>query len=91
MQQEWKLIKEWNNLSPEKKLTATLAIIIFALVSVILYYESKLNRVETDYKKEIKSIENEKATILKNHILYIQRSEREYRDIFLDLQKIRNK
>lgn len=91
MQQEWKIIKEWNSLSTEKQLTATLAIIILSLVSVIIYYESKLNRVSDEYKKELKEKEGEKNEILKNHINYIEKSEREYRDIVLDIQKLQNK
>lgn len=91
MQTSWKLIKEWNDLSPEKKLTATLAIIILVLVTVIMYYESKLNRIETNYQKELREKEKEKEVILINHIYYIQKSEREYRDIILDIEKLKKR
>lgn len=91
MREQWKLISEWNNLSPEKKLTATLAIIIFSLVTVILYYESKLNRIESAYKKDLKEKEKENEAVLKNHILYMQKSEREYRDIVLDIRKLKER
>jgi uncharacterized membrane protein len=91
MEQNWKLITEWNNLVPEKKLTATFALIVMALVSVIIYYESKLIKVEINYKKELKQEKEGKDEILKKHIQYIEKSEREYRDIVLDIQKLKNK
>lgn len=91
MEQHWKLITEWNNLVPEKKLTATFAMIVIALTSVILYYESKMLRIEQNYKLELKEEKEEKNEILKKHIQYIEKSEREYRDIVLDIQNLKNK
>ena len=91
MNNEWNLIKEWNNLTDDKKLTATLAIIILCLVSVILYYEAKLNRLERDFKKELKEKDNEKEMLNKNHIIYIQTSEREFKTLFFEIQKLKDK
>lgn len=84
MQQQWQLIKEWNDLSSDKKLTATLAIVILALVGVVLYYESKYNRQEIDFKKELKEA-NEK------HLKYVTESEKEFKGLYFELQKLKSK
>ena len=81
---EWNLIKEWNNLSDNKKLTALMAVIIVCLVSVCVYKDKKIEELETAHKKELREVN-------KKHLDYVLYNEREFKGLYFELQKLRDK
>ena len=84
MVQEWKIIREFENLSLRSQFNSVLLTVIFGLVSVIIYQDKT-------YKEEIKRLYKEKNEINNHHIQYIEKSERELRIMEYDIKRLKDK
>lgn len=94
----WNLIKEWLALSAQKQLQAFLAAVLMASAYMVFHYERRLAEKDLEKNELIKAhnIENsknqaDKDSCYANHIRYIEASEKEIKELYFDVQKIKNK
>jgi uncharacterized protein YneF (UPF0154 family) len=85
----WNIIKEWASLRPEIKLQVTLAIIILALAGVVVYYEKKLSDKEIEMNRRISEETQKTLKAYMDHIRYVEANEKQYKDIVLDVNKLK--
>ncbi len=100
MESKWKIIKEWINLTPRKQLMSVLAVIIFTLGSVIIYYENDRRQLIKDYKRDIDNINIRHGIMvdiiqkkldmsIERHNKYIETNEKELREMLFSIDKIK--
>lgn len=94
----WNLIKEWLALSAQKQLQAFLALILAISAYIVVHYERRLIDKESEIKElnktHDKHNENNRIDLdncNKNHIRYVEESEKEFKRMYFDVQNLKNK
>lgn len=95
-------IKVWTEMSPGQRLTFLTGTIIVVLSIVIIHYENKTKSLNEHYTNVINNINSRCAidkarmeakleTCNQNYLLYLQESERDYRELLFEFKRIKEK
>lgn len=93
---------QWSKMPPEQQVKIILAVVVMALCSVIIHYENKVKRNENEFHDIINRINTRhinRESVLEarlevsnqNYLLYLQKSEREYKDLLFEAKKLKEK
>jgi len=93
-------IKEWAKMPLKQRYNLLIGVIIVALCWVIIHYEKKVNRNNEQYRTTINSIvtryRGDKAALEaklevcnQNYLLYLQESEKEYKELLFEAKKLK--
>lgn len=102
MEEKWKIIKEWVNLTPLQQLLSVLAAIIIVLSLVIIHYENKLTLADDQHRRDIDSLNTRHNIVVttyqtkldlcvEGHAKYVENNEKEMRDILFSVDKIKER
>jgi len=97
-----KILEKWVNLEPAKRITYITAVIIIVLSTVIIYYERKLTRLDNEHAMAIDKLNTRTDMLLgaseervrdcqQNFNAYLERNEKEVRDILFKYEEYKRK
>lgn len=95
-------LKYWANLPLPKRYNIVIAMIVMTLCSVIIHYEKKvvaqneqhkdaINRIVNRYIARETALEAKLDICNQNYLLYLQKSEAEYRELLFQAKKLKEK
>lgn len=97
-----RIVDKWTNLEPAKKVTYITAVIIIIMASIIIYYERKITNVENEHKMVVDKLNSRTDMLLgaseervricqENFQQYLEKNEKEVRDILFKYEEYRNR
>lgn len=95
-------LRQWSKMPVKQRYNLTVGIIIVVLCAVIIYYEKKVNLKNEQHRLAITSIVDRYTTreasleakldvCNQNYLLYLQKSEKEYRELLFEAKKLKEK
>lgn len=95
-------LKYWANLPVSKRYNIVIAMIVITLCSVIVHYEKKVILKDEEHRDSVNSIisrytareaalEAKLEICNQNYLLYLQKSEAEYRELLFQAKRLKEK
>lgn len=95
-------IKEWGELPVQKRYNVLIGGIIVVLCAIIINYERKLNKKDEDMRVAVNglvvrytareaSLENKVEICNQAYLQYLQKSEKEYRELLFEAKQLKAK
>lgn len=97
-----RIVNNWTNLEPAKKVTYITAVIIIVLSTIIIYYERKITNLENEHRIAIDKLNSRTDMLLgaseervrdyqENFRKYLEKNEQEVREILFKYEEYRSK